>query len=218
MPDDVEELEQSRQRMLERDLRGRGIRSSRVLKAMQRVPRERFIAHGMQALAYADQALPIDCGQTISQPYMVALMTEALELTGIERVLEIGTGSGYQTALLAELAADVFTVERHPHLAEQAQQRLRALGYRNIHFHVGDGTLGWPDHAPYDRIIVTAAAYCCPPGLWHQLAEAGLLVGPFGREEGQMLQVHRRLGTGSEIKSLTPCRFVPLIAGGPSAD
>src|SRR5687767_5479441 len=144
----------ARRRMLHSQLLDRGIASQRVLAAMDQVPRERFLTGGMQAQAYADRALPIDCGQTISQPYIVALMTEALKLTGEERVLEIGTGSGYQTAVLAELAREVITIERHEELSQRAGQILEELGYGNIVAIAADGTLGWPERAPYDRIIV----------------------------------------------------------------
>src|SRR5688500_9575605 len=182
----------ARHAMIERQLRPRGIRDERVLRALGRIPRERFIPAELAGDAYADGALPIDCEQTISQPVIVALMTEALQLTGQEKVLEIGTGSGYQTALLAELAAEVFTIERHADLSRQAQERLQTLGYKNIHTRIGDGSLGWPEEAPFDRILVTAAAPDCPPALWDQLAEGGILVGPFGPPAEQNLwEMHK---------------------------
>jgi protein-L-isoaspartate(D-aspartate) O-methyltransferase len=197
--------------MLHSQLLGRGIVSQRVLDTMDRVPRERFLTGGMQAQAYADRALPIDCGQTISQPYIVALMTEALELTGEDRVLEIGTGSGYQTAVLAELAREVITIERHEELSQQSRQVLEELGYRNIVAIAADGTLGWPERAPYDRIIVTAAARQCPPALQEQVVEGGLIVIPLGDSENQHLVQLRKRGGQWVTSSLSLCRFVPLI-------
>jgi protein-L-isoaspartate(D-aspartate) O-methyltransferase len=201
----------ARRRMLHSQLLGRGIASQSVLDAMDRVPRERFLEGSMQDQAYADRALPIECGQTISQPYIVALMTEALELTGAERVLEIGTGSGYQTAVLAELAREVITIERHKDLLRHAEQILAELGYRNITAIVGDGSLGWPQQAPYDRIIVTAAAGNCPPALKQQLKDGGVLVIPLGTSENQDLVQLRKRDTQWESTSLSLCRFVPLI-------
>lgn len=206
-----ERLEQARKAMLRDQLRARGIRSDRVLEAMGRVPREHFIPTEFQAEAYADGALPIDCGQTISQPYIVALMTEALELSGQERVLEIGTGSGYQTAVLAELAREVVSVERHAKLSGQAAAALQALGYENVVFEVGDGSLGWLQRAPYDRIVVTAAAIEAPPALLDQLAEGGILVIPLGDADAQMLRQLRKTGGKIKHRDLSPCRFVPLI-------
>jgi len=184
---------------------------------MERVPRELFVPPDAQAWAYSDQALPIDCGQTISQPYIVALMTESAQLTGAERVLEIGTGCGYQTAILAELAMEVFTVERHEPLAREAQQRLGACGYTNVHFRIGDGSRGWAEHAPFDRILLTAAARQCPPALWDQLADEGILVGPFGSPDQQFLQARRKIDAQCFTTTLTACRFVPLIADSPPA-
>ena len=218
--------------MIAQHLRARGIRDERVLAAMKRVPRERFVAEETAAEAYADAALPIACGQTISQPYIVALMTEALALTGSERVLEIGTGSGYQTAILAELAAEVFSIERHAELSHIAGARLSALGYRNVHLHIGDGTLGWPaaglmaggpaaglmagGPASFDRIILTAAGRDCPPRLWEQLREDGLLIGPFGTPAEQTLTIIRKQHGQAVATRSIPCRFVPLIADGRS--
>lgn len=201
----------ARRRMISDQLQNRGIRSSSVLDAMERVPRERFVLAEMQDEAYSDQALPIDCGQTISQPYIVALMTEALNLSGSEHVLEVGTGSGYQAAILAELAGDVVTLERHRAISERAADILAELGYRNVRCIVSDGSRGWPDDAPYDRIIVTAAARDCPPALLEQLREGGVLVGPFGGGMGQMLQAIRKHDGKTQTVDLTACRFVPLI-------
>lgn len=197
--------------MVERQVRARGIRDERVLAAMKKVPREAFVPESLVAEAYFDSALPIDCEQTISQPIIVAMMTAALALSGRERVLEIGTGSGYQTALLAELAAAIFTIERHENLSCQAQASLARAGYENIFFRVGDGSQGWPEEAPFDRIIVTAAARECPPALWDQLAEGGILVGPFGNELEQRLYQTRKVAGQAKSQVLTGCRFVPLI-------
>jgi protein-L-isoaspartate(D-aspartate) O-methyltransferase len=186
-----------------------------VLKAMGRVPREAFIPDSMAIEAYSDCAMPIDCGQTISQPIIVAMMTEALQLSGDEKVLEVGTGCGYQAAILAELAAAVLTIERHADLAQQAEVRLRNLGYQNIFVRTGDGALGWPDEAPFDRIIVTAAAEECPPALWQQLREGGILVGPFGPSYEQALYAMHKIGGKPQSRILTGCRFVPLITENP---
>ncbi len=206
-----DEYDEARQRMVADQLRARGIQSEKVLRAMLRVPREQFVPHNLVSRAYSDQALPIDCEQTISQPYIVALMTEALDLNGNERVLEIGTGSGYQTAILAELASEIFTIERHADLQQTAQTRLDRLGYSNIHFRIADGHDGWPDQAPFDRIIITAAAPHCPPALLDQLSPHGILVGPFGSPESQTIQAIRRHHGHEQSISLTPCRFVPLV-------
>src|SRR6185295_14259338 len=154
----VNDFSAARDEMIERQLRSRGIRDQRTLKAMRRIPREAFVPASIANDAYLDGALPIDCNQTISQPVIVAMMTEALQLSGGEKVLEIGTGSGYQTVILAELAAEVFSIERHAELSRQAQQRLQDLGHQNVHLRTGDGSLGWPDEAPFDRILITAAA------------------------------------------------------------
>ncbi len=196
----------------------RGIKSTRVLAAMDRVPREQFVPSEEQALSYADRALPIDCSQTISQPYIVALMTEALELSGNERVLEIGTGSGYQAAILAELAAHVVSIERHSELARHAEQTLAALGYDNVTLVVGDGTLGWPELAPYDRILVAAAAGHVPQALADQLAEGGILVIPVGTPSGQDLQAFHKIGGQLRPRWLSGCRFVPLVGAQDDAE
>jgi protein-L-isoaspartate(D-aspartate) O-methyltransferase len=205
------ELEYRRARMIRRQLSRRGIRDHRVLAAMGSVPRERFLRDADAEQAYADRALPIDCGQTISQPYMVALMTQALELTGAEKVLEIGTGSGYQAAVLAELAGFVVSIERHASLSAQAGERLRRLGCENVLLIVADGTLGWPAQAPYDRILVTAAGRDVPPALWEQLAEGGWLVMPVGGAGEQTLEVVRKVAGQPVTEALTSCRFVPLV-------
>jgi protein-L-isoaspartate(D-aspartate) O-methyltransferase len=207
----IPELELAKQQMLRKQLRHRGIRNERVLAAMARVPRERFVAQDSLHQAYADRALAIACGQTISQPYIVALMTQALDLTGQEKVLEIGTGSGYQAAVLAELARQVVTVERHADLSTRAGTLLSELGYHNVSLAIGDGTLGWPDQAPYDRTIVTAAAAQCPPTLFEQLREGGILVIPVGDRDRQTLQAVRKRDNQPRTVNLSPCRFVPLV-------
>ncbi|HTK10844.1 MAG TPA: protein-L-isoaspartate(D-aspartate) O-methyltransferase [Ktedonobacteraceae bacterium] len=200
-----------RQRLL-RSLHRAGITSSRVIAAIERVPRELFVADRWQSLSYANQALPLDLGQTISQPLMVAQMTQALHLTGRERVLEIGTGSGYQTAILAQLAAHVYSVERHEALSSQAAQRLTQLSLHNVSFLVGDGSLGWSEFAPYDRILVTAASPILPTSLWEQLLRGGLMVIPIGQEKRQDLQLLERLPDDSlRVQQLGSCVFVPLI-------
>ncbi len=192
-------------------LRARGIHDVRVLDAMKRIPRVRFIPPDERDQAGEDRALPIGCEQTISQPFVVALMTQELALSGVERVLEIGTGSGYQTAILAELAAEVETVERHPTLSLRARSLLDGLGYTNVYFRIGDGTLGWSENAPYDRVIVTAAAPSLPPSLFDQLAEGGRLVAPLGLENDQHLYRIDKKNGQPNSRALIPCRFVPLI-------
>jgi protein-L-isoaspartate(D-aspartate) O-methyltransferase len=205
------QLQAAKEDMLRRQLHQRGIDDPRVLAAMAKVPRERFVPAGERYLAYADQALPIDCRQTISQPYIVGLMTQALGLSGGELVLEIGAGSGYQTAVLAELAREVVSIERLAALTGQARAVLAELGYANVTLLTGDGTLGWPARAPYDRIIVTAAAADCPPPLFAQLAEGGTLVIPLGGKEHQTLQAIRKQQGQPHPTNLSGCRFVPLL-------
>ena len=201
-----------RRHELVRHLRRQGIADRRVLAAMEATPREAFVPEEEQEWAYADRALAIDCEQTISQPSIVAMMSEALELTGSERVLEIGTGSGYQAAVLSRLAGEVFSIERHAGLAAQAAQALQQVGASNVNLRIGDGTLGWPEAAPFDRIIVTAAAEHVPHALWEQLQEGGLLVAPLGPESAQTLQVLRKRSGQPERKVLCGCRFVPLVS------
>jgi len=205
-----EELTRAR-RALIRELREKGIRDERVLSAMEKVPRHLFVLPEYLFAAYDDRPLPIGLGQTISQPYIVALSTEALELSGEEKVLEIGTGSGYQTAILAELAKEVFTVERLPELSFEAQERLRRLGYTNVHFRVGDGTKGWPEEAPFPAILVTAAAPKVPKSLFAQLAEGGRMVIPVGGRFHQDLWLVRKVGGEPVYEHLCPVTFVPLI-------
>jgi protein-L-isoaspartate(D-aspartate) O-methyltransferase len=202
---------QQRLRMVSQDLRGRGIRDERVLAAMGEVPRHLFVPQEARHLAYADTPLPIGGGQTISQPYIVALMTEALQLAGGERVLEIGTGSGYQTAVLAALGAEVWTVERSGALSEEAMERLRGMGYASIRFRVGDGTLGWPAEAPFARILATGSLPEIDAQLLSQLRLNGIFVGPIGSRGAQDLVKIVYHGNRSERTCLGGCRFVPLI-------
>lgn len=178
---------------------------------MRAVPRHAFVPAEFWAMAYNDQPLPIGEGQTISQPYMVAAMSEALELAGGERVLEIGSGSGYQTAILSLLAREVFTVEMHGALAAAMHERLERLGYRNVQIRIGDGTLGWPEEQPFDAILVTAAAPIIPPPLVQQLAEGGRLVIPAGSADSQQLTRLRCRNGELSSERLFPCRFVPLV-------
>ena len=200
-----------RTRMVEDQLKARGITDPRVLAAFRKVPRHQFVPAELEQEAYADRPLPIGGGQTISQPYMVALMTSRLRLQGHERVLEIGTGSGYQTAILAELALEVFSVERLPELLASAKTRLEGLGYLNVHLTPGNGSLGWPEHAPYDAIIVTAASPDIPPPLLEQLAEGGRMVLPIGGPSEQTLvEVEKRQGSIRRLE-IAGCIFVPLV-------
>jgi protein-L-isoaspartate(D-aspartate) O-methyltransferase len=200
-----------RRAMVNAQLRGRDIVDERVLRAMEVVPRELFVQEGERRRAYDDAALPIGGGQTISQPYMVARICEALGLSGAERVLDVGTGSGYQAAVLAELAAEVFTIERLPELAAEARERLAAAGYERVQVHVGDGTLGFPERAPYDAIAVAAAAPGFPQTLYEQLKPRGRLVVPVGSARGQRLEVAVRSPEGPAMIHSVPCRFVPLV-------
>lgn len=205
-------LETKRHRMVEEQIIRRGINDLRVIRAMRDVPRHRFIEEALVDSAYEDHPVPIGYGQTISQPYMVALMTQALELSGDEKVLEIGTGSGYQAALLAELAKKVYTVDRIPQLVERARRiLLDELNYKNIVILVRNGTIGLPEYAPFDRIIVTAGAPDVPPPLIEQLKEGGRLVIPKGDRFTQTLLVIRKEGGKCVTTSLGGCVFVPLI-------
>jgi protein-L-isoaspartate(D-aspartate) O-methyltransferase len=197
--------------MAEQQLRARDIVDERVLEAMGRVPRELFVPESERRRAYEDAALPIGWGQTISQPYMVARICEALALRGSERVLDVGTGSGYQAAVLAELAEEVHTIERLPDLAEQARANLAAAGYERVQVHVGDGTLGLPEHAPFTGIAVAAAAPEFPQTLYDQLEPGGRLVVPVGSARGQRLEVIVRSPEGPAVMHSVPCRFVPLV-------
>ena len=197
--------------MVERQLRGRDIEDERVLEAMARVPREAFVPEEERKRAYADAALPIGHGQTISQPYMVARIAEALALRPGELALDVGTGSGYQAAVLAELGADVVTIERIPELAEQARANLAAAGYDRVEVVVGDGTLGVPERAPFDAIAVAAAAPALPETLYEQLRPLGRLVVPVGGQRAQRLEVIVRSPEGPAVVHSVPCRFVPLV-------
>ena len=197
--------------MVREHLMDRGIKDPGVLQAMTKIPRHRFVESALADRAYDDEPLPIGERQTISQPYMVAFMSEALELAGGERVLEIGTGSGYQTAVLAELCLNVFSVEKFGPLAEKARVLLDELNYYNVALHVGDGTLGWSEHAPFDAIIVTAGSPELPRPLIAQLSIRGRIVLPIGNERSQMLKRFRRTASGLQEEGLGDCRFVKLL-------
>ncbi len=200
------------------DLRNGGVTDTRVLAAIERVPRETFVEEAFLDQAYANQALPINCGQTISQPLVVGLMTQALELTDRHKVLEVGTGSGYQTAILSKLVRRVYTVERHRDLMPEAEKRFKALNLHNVTTMVGDGYKGWPGQAPFDRILVTAAARLVPPDLVAQLSdEGGIMVLPVGDASGLHQEVIRVRKEGTQFHSerMFPVRFVPLVQGIP---
>jgi protein-L-isoaspartate(D-aspartate) O-methyltransferase len=203
--------------MVEDQLVRRGVRDRDVLAAMRAVPRHLFVPDDMTHAAYDDSPLPIGHGQTISQPYMVAYMSELLRVNVRSRVLDVGAGSGYQSAVLAELAGEVFAVERIADLAARARERMAALGYRNVEVRHGDGTAGWAEHAPYDGIIVAAAATEAPPPLLEQLAEGGRLVIPLGPTHGdQVLTVYERRGEELRVERALRCRFVPLVGAMPN--
>ena len=202
--------EARRVRMVDEQLRARDITNARVLAAMRTVPRHRFVPEPLRDRAYDDSPVPIGLGQTISQPYIVAFMTQALDVQPGHRVLEIGTGSGYQAAVLAELTDEVYSIEVVPELAERARTTLAELGYDRVRLRVGNGYLGWPEHAPFDRIIVTAAPPEVPPALVAQLKIGGLMAIPVGEGE-QELRILRRTPTGLETLQTLPVRFVPMI-------
>ena len=204
-------FKKARQRMVETQIAARGVRDEGVLEAMRKVPRHLFVDEALRDQAYSDHPLPIAENQTISQPYIVALMTESLELHGADKVLELGTGSGYQTAVLAELADRVFSIERYPDLAYRANSILQKLGYGNIIVRVGDGSLGWPDEAPFDGIIVTAGTPKIPQPLVDQLKMGGRLVVPVGDRFGQDLILVRRVAEGIKKTNLGGVRFVNLV-------
>lgn len=204
-------LEQARHQMVERQLAGRGITDERVLQVMREVPRHRFVPEDMWDMAYRDTPLPIGQGQTISQPYIVAYMTQMLHLTPDDRVLEVGTGSGYQVAILSQLAQQVYTIERVRELAERAERIIKELGYNNVMFRVGDGGYGWPEAAPFDAIIVTAAAPELPQPLIDQLADDASLVAPIGPAGYQELVRLTKHGVQTPIEKLVPVAFVPLV-------
>jgi protein-L-isoaspartate(D-aspartate) O-methyltransferase len=204
-------FEEERRFMVDRQLRARDIVDRHVLEAMERVPRELFVPDELRARAYEDAALPIGEGQTISQPYMVARICETLSLTAGERVLDVGTGSGYQAAVLAELGAEVDTIERLSSLAEQARRNLASAGYDSVTVHVGDGTLGLPERAPFAGIAVAAAAPDVPPALYEQLEPRGRMVIPVGGLHGQRLELVIKSPEGPAVVRSVPCRFVPLV-------
>jgi protein-L-isoaspartate(D-aspartate) O-methyltransferase len=195
--------------MVERQIEARDIRSPAVLAALRKVPRERFVPAGAVDVAYADHPLPIGLGQTISQPYIVAYMTEAAEISPNDKVLEIGTGSGYQAAILGEVAREVYTIEIIPELAERARSVLAELGYANVHVKAGNGYLGWPEHAPFDAIVVTAAPDEVPPALVDQLAVGGRMVIPVGSANQDMMIIERTKSGVVERRTI-PVRFVPM--------
>jgi len=202
----------ARQFMVKSQLRARGVSDPRVLNAILRVPREGFVPEPYRAEAYEDHPLPIGYNQTISQPYVVAVMLESLQLAPTDIVLEVGTGSGYVSALLAELAAQVFSIERHPALADNARNAVTALGYDNIEIFTGDGTLGLPSHAPFDAILVSAATFHVPPSLLAQLREGGRMIIPVGSSDSQQLQFIRMLNGQPIASQRDLVRFVPLIS------
>jgi protein-L-isoaspartate(D-aspartate) O-methyltransferase len=204
-------LARERERMVEDQLVRRGITDARVLAAMRRIPRHRFVDEGLAHSAYGDHPLPIGEEQTISQPYIVGLMTSLLQLSGTEKVLEVGTGSGYQTAVLGALARRVCSIERLPRLAERARATLEALGVDNVWVRVGNGALGWPDEAPFDRILVAAGGPAVPPPLVAQLAEDGRMVLPVGSPEDQVLTVVQRVGGEIRKDAYGDCKFVKLV-------
>lgn len=201
---------QARREMVDRQLAARGIRDRNVLAAMETIPRHLFVSEQLRDEAYTDRPLPIDLHQTISQPYMVALMTEALELNNNDRVLEIGTGSGYQAAILAEICREVYTVEKYPELLDKAEAVFRQLGYHNIQAKVADGTFGWPEHQPYDAIVVTAGSPQVPQPLLDQLDDGGRLLIPVGGDLIQELMKITRKGERFSEERLGGCQFVPL--------
>ena len=201
-----------RDAMVREQIEARGVRAPRVLEALRRVPRERFVAPGAEASAYADAPLAIGYGQTISQPYVVAVMSEAADIDRDDVVLEIGTGSAYQAAVLAELARAVYTIEIVPELAARAATLLRDLGYANVHTRLGDGYAGWPEHAPFDAIVVTAAPPTVPEALKQQLRVGGRLVVPVGTHDQELLVIERTTDGYTE-RRLMPVRFVPMVPG-----
>ncbi|MGZ4733283.1 MAG: protein-L-isoaspartate(D-aspartate) O-methyltransferase [Terriglobales bacterium] len=205
-----------RQHMVETQVRARGIRDQRLLDAMASIPRHEFVDARYRDQAYEDHPLPIGAGQTISQPYIVALMLDLLQLEPSSKVLEIGTGSGYQTAVLTQLAAHVYSVERHPELAREAADTLSRLGLINFTVITGDGSRGLAEYAPFDAIVVSAAASQVPPALFEQLREGGRMIIPVGPPEAQELQLVRKQGGKALIVLREGCRFVPLISGGDS--
>jgi protein-L-isoaspartate(D-aspartate) O-methyltransferase len=210
---ELPETREARERMVQEQIVARGVRDPRVLEALRKVPRHRFVPPAMQPSAYEDSALPIGMGQTISQPYVVAFMTEALELQPQDRVLEIGTGSGYQAAVLSLLVREVYSMEIVERLGREAEARLKQMGYANVRVRIGDGYRGWPEAAPFDAIIVTAAPPDVPPALVAQLRPGGRMVVPVGRYVQDLIRL-RRTAKGLERESLLPVRFVPMVPEG----
>ena len=204
-------FEVQRKEMIEKQLKSRGIQDGLVLKAMEKVERHRFVEEALRSQAYEDRALPIGHGQTISQPYMVAIMTQSLALRGKEKILEVGTGSGYQAAVLAEICEKVFTIERNPDLARRARAILDQLGSQNIALRVGDGTMGWKEFSPFDGIMITAGSPVIPSHLIEQLKIGGKLVIPVGDRELQRLKVLEKFEDGINENEVCDCTFVPLI-------
>jgi protein-L-isoaspartate(D-aspartate) O-methyltransferase len=202
-----------REQMVRAQIEERGIHDPRVLAAMREVPRHEFVFESLQADAYEDHPLPIGSGQTISQPYIVAVMLQHLDLQATDRILEVGTGSGYVAALLSRMCAEVYSIERHAQLAGSAEQTLHRLGCTNVKIAVGDGTQGWPEYAPYDAILISAATSEMPPRLFAQLREGGRMIVPVGSFLSQELQLIRRVGGHVEAEFLEGCRFVPLVEG-----
>jgi len=215
--DDADGYQLARERMVRDQIEARGVEDVRVLAAMRKVERHRFVPERLLKAAYTDQPLPIGHRQTISQPYIVAYMTEALELKATDRVLEIGTGSGYQAAVLAELVKEVYSIEIVEPLAKEAGQRLKGLGYQNIRLRTGNGYRGWPEAAPFDAIIVTAAPRRIPQALVDQLTEGGRLVAPVGTMFQELVRV-RKTSKGVEKESLLPVRFVPMVGDTEAAE
>jgi protein-L-isoaspartate(D-aspartate) O-methyltransferase len=214
-PTQTEGFETARKRMVEKQIMERGIEDERVIGAMLKVPRHEFVPSKYSHYSYRDTPLPIGHDQTISQPYIVALMTEEMNLSSADRVLEVGTGSGYQAAVLAEIVAEVYTIEIVEDLGNDARDRLEALGYENVHVRIGDGYIGWEEHAPFDRIIVTCAPTEIPQPLVDQLTEGGIMVIPVGNTGFQYLYRVKKVGGEAETEKVIPVSFVPLT--GPNA-
>jgi protein-L-isoaspartate(D-aspartate) O-methyltransferase len=202
-----------REEMVDKQLAERGIRDLRVLDAMRKVPRHEFVPQSVRSAAYQDQPLPIGEGQTISQPYIVAVMLEHLALQATDRVLEVGTGSGYVTALLSLLCAEVYSLERHAQLAAVAESTLRRLEFRNVKINTGDGRMGWPEHSPFDAVLVSAATARVPATLFDQVREGGRMMIPIGPSSSQELRLLRKVNGQLEVKIFEGCRFVPLVEG-----
>lgn len=208
--DDNNVYAQKRWEMVETQIISRGIRDSKLIRAMLKIPRHKFVPENLRDIAYGDNPLPVGIEQTISQPYIVALMTELLRLNSGEKVLEVGTGSGYQTAILAEMGCKVYTIEILEPLSEKAQQVLKSLGYEDIHYKIGDGYRGWPQFAPFDAIIVTAAPDHMPQPLIEQLKTNGRMIIPVGAQYQELLLI-KKTDKGTDMKTVTPVRFVPMI-------